>query len=218
MSIKNIYIFSGLGGDERVFQRLDFSEFSTTFIKWKNPQESETIENYASRLLEQITTPRPILIGLSLGGIMAIEIAKQIDTEQVIIIASAKTKNEIPFYYRWDGKLNLQNFIPIEFLKKSNVISDSVLGKTSSSEKQLLKSIFAETDPAFLKWAICKVFCWSNQTKLKNIKHIHGTKDHIFPCLFVRCDLKIKNGGHFLTLKKADEISQNLKDIISSTK
>jgi pimeloyl-ACP methyl ester carboxylesterase len=95
---KELYIFSGLGADERVFQQLDFSGFSTTFIKWIVPQDTETIENYATRLLDQITTTKPTLIGLSFGGLIAVEVAKQIDTEKVILIASAKTKNEIPFY------------------------------------------------------------------------------------------------------------------------
>ena len=96
---KELYIFSGLGADERVFQRLDFSGFSPTFIKWIVPQDKETIENYATRLLDQITTTNPTLIGLSFGGLIAVEVAKQIDTEKVILIASAKTKKEIPFYW-----------------------------------------------------------------------------------------------------------------------
>ena len=79
---KELYIFSGLGADERVFQRLDFPGFSTTFIKWIVPQDKETIENYATRLLDQITTTNPTLIGLSFGGLIAVEVAKQIDLFQ----------------------------------------------------------------------------------------------------------------------------------------
>ena len=92
-----LYILSGLGADEKVFQRLDFSGVSVTFIKWLPSQAEESIGDYASRLLPQITTPHPILLGLSFGGMVAIEIAKQIDTEKVILISSAKTKNEITF-------------------------------------------------------------------------------------------------------------------------
>ena len=90
---KELYIFSGLGADERAFQRLDFSDFSTTFIKWIVPHDTETIENYTTRLLDQITTTKPTLIGLSFGGLIAIEVAKQIDTEKVILIASSLQLN-----------------------------------------------------------------------------------------------------------------------------
>ena len=107
-----IYIFSGLGADERVFQKLDFSDFKTTFVKWIIPQDKETIENYSTRLLAQITTKNPTLIGLSFGGIIAVEVAKQIDTEKVILIASAKTKIE-------------------QYFKTTNMTDEKKLGITS---------------------------------------------------------------------------------------
>ena len=136
-----IYIFSGLGADERVFQKLDFSGYNVTFIEWETPQQNETIENYATRLLPQIKTDKPILIGLSFGGIMAVEVAKQINTEKIILVASAKTKSEIPFYYRWAGKLGLHDLLPSKLLKQSNFITNWFFGTTSAFEQQLLKTI-----------------------------------------------------------------------------
>ena len=191
-------------------QQLDFSGFSTTFIKWIVPQDKETIENYATRLLDQITTTKPTLIGLSFGGLIAVEIAKQIDTEKIILIASAKTKNEIPFYYRFAGLFGLHKLLPTRLLKNSNFITNWFFGTSSTFDKQLLKQILIDTDPTFLKWAIDKVARWTNKTQTKNIFHIHGTSDKILPLSFVKCDLKIKNGGHLMTLNKADELNRIL--------
>ncbi len=148
---KEIYIFSGLGADESVFQKLDFSGFETTFIKWIIPNENETIENYTSRILNQIKTTKPILIGLSFGGIIAVEVAKQIETEKVIIIASAKTKNEIPFYFRFAGQLGLHKLIPTQILKSANFITNWFFGTNSKFEEQLLKEILINTNPTFFK-------------------------------------------------------------------
>jgi hypothetical protein len=141
--------------------------------RWVIPQKRETIENYASRLLSQIITNRPILIGLSFGGMISVELAKQIHTENVIIIASEKTKAEIPLYYRLGGKLRLHRLLPIHLLKETNLFSNWVFRNSSVSDKQLLKSIFTGTNPIFLKWAIDQVVCWRNQIQLENIKHIH---------------------------------------------
>lgn len=209
---KELYIFSGLGADERVFQKLDFSKFNTTFIKWVTPNQNETIEQYATRIIEkQIKTSKPTLIGLSFGGMMAIEVAKQIETEKVILIASAKTKNEIPFYFRLAGQLRIHKLIPTRILKSSNFITNWLFGTSSKFDKQLLKEILIDTDPIFLKWAIEKVALWKNRTQLKNIFHIHGTSDRILPSYFLNSDLKIKNGGHFMTLNKYDELAEILK-------
>ena len=211
---KELYIFSGLGADERVFQLLDFSGFSTTFVKWIVPQDKETIEQYATRLLDQITTTKPTLIGLSFGGLIAVEVAKQIDTEKVILIASAKTKNEIPFYYRFAGQLKIHRLLPTRLLKSSNFVTNWFFGTSSTFDKQLLKQILIESDPTFLKWAIDKVARWTNQTQTKNLFHIHGTSDRILPLSFLKCNYTIKNGGHLMTLNKADELNQILRQQI----
>ena len=214
---KELYIFSGLGADERVFQRLDFAGFSANYIKWitpaptSTPKDNETIEHYASRLLDQITTPKPILIGLSFGGLMAVEVAKQIDTEKVILFSSAKTQTEIPFYYRIAGMLRLHKLLPIRVLKSSNFITNWFFGTDTTFDNLLLKQILLDTDPVFLKWAIDKTACWSNQTPTNNIFHIHGTNDRILPFAFVDCDISIKKGGHLMVLNKSDELNEILK-------
>ncbi|MDD2982024.1 MAG: alpha/beta hydrolase [Crocinitomicaceae bacterium] len=209
---RELYIFSGLGADENVFQQLDFSGFATIFVKWIVPNDEETIENYTTRLLEQIKTEKPILIGLSFGGMIAVEVAKQIDTEKVILIASAKTKKEIPFYYRFAGQLGIHKLLPTRLLKKSNLITNWFFGASSMLEKQLLKQILTDTNPVFLKWAIDKIVRWKNQATTKNVFHIHGTSDRILPFKFVNCDSEIRNGGHFMTLNKSDELNSILQN------
>lgn len=208
---KELYIFSGLGADERVFQQLDFSGLSTHFIEWEVPDKDETIEEYAARLLNQVKSPSPILIGLSFGGMIAVEVAKQIDAGKVLLIASAKTKEEIPFYYRLAGKLGLHKLLPTRLLKKSNFVTNWFFGTTSAHEKELLKQVLIDTDPRFLKWAIDKIVRWANRVRPDKLIHIHGTKDRILPLRFVTCDLKIEHGGHLMTLNKADELTEIIK-------
>jgi pimeloyl-ACP methyl ester carboxylesterase len=209
---KNAYILSGLGADERVFQGIDFFAHKITFIKWIPPLKKETIENYATRISAQIKSTKPTLIGLSFGGIVAIEIAKQIEIEKIILIASVKSKNEIPFYYRIAGQINLHKIFPARLLKSSNFISNWFFSTKSAFDKQLLKRILHETDPKFLKWAIDKIVKWKNTSSIKNIYHIHGTYDKILPIQFVSCNLKIKKGGHLMTLNKVKELNKVLKE------
>jgi pimeloyl-ACP methyl ester carboxylesterase len=208
---KELYIFSGLGADERVFQKLDFSAYSVVFIKWITPIENETIENYASRLLVQITSTRPILIGLSFGGMMAVEVAKLIETKKTLLIASAKTSKEIPFYYRFAGKLGIHKMLSAKLLKSSNFLTNWFFGARTRFDKQILKEILIDTDSVFLKWAIDKIVKWSNKTLPANIFHIHGTSDRILPIKFVNFDVEINNGGHLMTLIKPQQLNDILK-------
>lgn len=211
---KTIYLFSGLGADERVFQCLDFSDFSVVHIHWIKPDKDETIENYASRMLKQIKSNRPILVGYSFGGIMAIEVAKQIETEKIITIASINTKDELPFYFRLTGKLNLHKLIPMGLVKHSNFFTNWMFGAETKFDKELLKQIIHDTDTQFLKWAIDKVLKWNNSIQIKNLTHIHGTKDRILPYRYVTNNITINNGGHLMLLNKSEELNKIIREIL----
>ena len=208
---QDLYLFSGLGADKRIFQKLDLSGFSVNYIEWKIPLKNETIEHYASRLLSQITTPKPTLIGLSFGGIMAIEVAKLIETEKVILISSIKSGNEVPFYYRWMAHTGIHKHIPSRFIKSTNFITNWLFGTVTPFDQQLLKEILGGTNPVFFRWALDRIVHWKNKTLPKNLIHIHGTGDRILPIRFSGSDIVVKKGGHFMTLNKSDEINRILR-------
>lgn len=213
MQPKEIYLFSGLGADERAFQLLDFSGYSHTFVRWIAPEGQESMSQYATRLLAQIKAERPVLIGLSFGGMMAVEVAKQIAVEKVIIIASAKTGQEIPFYYRWAGFLRLHRLVPVRLLKQHNFLANWFFGIESDFDRQLLKQILADTDPQFLVWAIGQIAQWNNRVLLPNLFHIHGGKDRILP--LQACDRVIPGGGHLMALNKAKELNEVLRGVLA---
>jgi pimeloyl-ACP methyl ester carboxylesterase len=173
----HIYTFSGLGADETVFDKLEFPGYAVTYIQWITPLKHETIAAYATRLLVQITTPKPVLIGLSFGGIMAIEAAKLIDTTQVILLASAKTKWEIPFYYRWAGKMRLHTLMPTGLLKRPGFIPNWLFGVESKEEKAVLNKILRKTDPVFLRWRFTRSLAGPMKKYLKTccISTVHAT-------------------------------------------
>ncbi len=208
---KSIYILSGLGADKRIFQRLDLSAYHVTHIEWITPFREETIENYAARLLSQITIPSPVIIGLSFGGIIAVEIAKQIDVGKLILISSAKTASEIPFYFRWAGKLGFHKLLPTRLLKCTNFLINWFFGASSVSDRQLLKQILADTDPIFFKWAIDQIVRWKNKTLPNHFAHIHGTTDRILPVHFVSSDIRVIGGGHLMVFNKSGVLSEMIK-------
>lgn len=215
--MKNIYIFSGLGADSRVFQNMDFSDYNATFVEWLLPiSKSESIQQYAKRITSQIKHTQPILVGLSFGGIMAVEVSKLIEVEKVILIASAKKASEIPWYYRIAGKCKLYNIMPFSLMKNANFVSFWFFGIQSKKEKLLLTNILKDTDAIFLKWAIIQITTWKNQTEPVNYFHIHGTSDRILPIRFINSCTKVDHGGHFMTLNKAQLLTEIVRNEIEN--
>lgn len=216
--MNKIYIFSGLGVDRRVFDNIDFGGLNVEFIDWIPPFKNESLENYADRISRIITTDTPILIGLSFGGIVAVEISKIIKTKQIILIASAKNKFELPKFNQVSGKLKLNKLIPKSVFKKQNFFTNWLFGIETESDKQLLKDILNDTDADFFFWAINEIVTWKNEAIPENVIHIHGNKDHIIPFKNVKADFVIVGGGHFMTVNKAKEIQNIILSLLKPLK
>lgn len=201
--------------DHRVLEQINFGDFKIIHLPWIMPFQKESMKHYAKRMAAQIETPLPIIIGLSFGGMIAVEIAKQISCKQIILIASAKTYKELPSYYRVIGQLGLHHFVPNFLLSHANAISHWFFGTQTARERSLLSVILKETDADFRTWAIDALLSWRNETMPDNIIAIHGNKDRIIPIKNVKVDYTINGGGHFMTVSKAHEMNDLLKSILN---
>ena len=214
-SLKDIYCVSGLGADERVFQKLKLQGYQPIHICWVEPEKQENIADYAKRLTEQIKSDKPILVGLSFGGIIAIEIAKQLDTEKVILISSTKDRREIPFYFKIFRWLPIQRLLPASILLWfGQLLASWFFSLETIDERKLFRAILFDTDAKFMKWAINQVVGWRNELIPNNVYHIHGESDRIFPYKFVKEDFSVTKGGHFMIMNRAEYISQLIEKII----
>ena len=210
------YLLSGLGADGTVFQYLDFEGVEVEYMEWLPPLPKETLPAYAKRMTQKITTPHPILVGLSFGGMVAMEIAKQISVKKVILISSAKERKELPWFYRFSAKLKLQKILPYTLIKRTNGFTYWLFGATSAHEKALLKEIFRKTPTTFLKWAINAILTWKNTEIYTHILHIHGDKDRILPYKNVKDTLCITGGGHSMIVNKAHEIAPLINKFLNN--
>lgn len=212
--MNKVYVFSGLGVDKRVFSTIDFGDLEVEFVDWIIPEKTESLQQYALRISRCIKTEKPVLIGLSFGGMIAVEISKIIRCSKIILIASATNIKELPALYRFLGFLNIHKFIPVRLLKRRNILMDWFFGITSKEERSLLHAILKDTDPFFMRWAFTAVLNWKTKDAAANVFRIHGDKDHIIPLNLVRADYVVKNGGHFMTVNKAEEISAVIKELL----
>lgn len=215
-----IYLFSGLGADERVFRRLDFGSAKTKIVSWKTPKPADDLQSYAQQIVSEQMEDRTdvILIGVSFGGIVAAEVAKIITPCQLILISSIKTRGELPFYYKMIGNLALDEAVFLlsagkifHWLKTANFLTYWFFGIRVKEEKQLLKAILRDTDATFLRWAIHHILRWRNQQILENTVHIHGGQDRILPFCTVKNAIHVEKSGHLMIVSQADTINILLK-------
>jgi hypothetical protein len=203
------YFISGLGADRKVFSKIKLpSGIRIKHIEWIEPLKKESLENYCRRLSAQMNEEDQfIFVGLSFGGIVAIELNKFLPAKQIILISSISTKYELPSRYRIINFLKLIRILPAGVLKFPLQLVYWFFNARSEKEKELLKYYIKHISGNYLKWSLNAVLNWKNKQRPSNLFHIHGTSDRIFPCEKTHADVKIKNGGHLIVYDKANQVS-----------
>lgn len=206
MNIKRIYCIGGLGADKRVFHYLDLN-LPINHVNWINPNFNEPLSEYAKRLCEQIDTKeRFALLGVSFGGMVAMEMLPYISPEKVILISSAANNNQLPYYFKLGRIFPLYSYVGILpfWLMKYMFFTKSLL----------LKQILEETDASYTNWAITRIVNWKTAQSSKKVYRVHGTKDFVIPAKG-KVDYIIPNGGHFMVVDQAKQVSNAINQILS---
>lgn len=208
---QKIYVISGLGADHTVFCRLNLPGFELVHVQWVDPVKHETLTEYAGRLLPQIKDDNPILLGLSLGGMIALEISQLISCKWVVSLSSVTGRSEFPFYYRLAGKLRLNKLMPIGSFSRGNAFNYWLFGAKKKEDKEILNRIFQNADRQFLVWALHALLNLDRQNAngIVNLTRIHGTADLILPIRKKsNYDFIIPKGTHLMVLDQHELVSQ----------
>lgn len=210
------YIISGFGADKRIFQNIDFGDCSPNFIDWKIPLKRESLPSYCERMSAEITQPDPVIIGLSFGGMVAIEIAKQINVSKIILLSSVKTRMELPTSLRLLSYTKLNQLItirPYSFLERWENYN---LGLRTEGQRELVREYRKNIDLFYTNWGIHQIINWQNTQIPKNIFHLHGSSDRIFPAKNIKDAQILEGGGHMMVMNRAAEISAIIKTQLQS--
>jgi pimeloyl-ACP methyl ester carboxylesterase len=213
------YFISGLGADRVIFKNLELPEgIEAVHIDWISPLENESLCSYASRLSQKIDPSQPfILIGLSFGGMLAVEISRFLKPLQLILISSVTKSDQLPRFYRWAGNCGLHKIIPVNFFKQASLMKRLFTTETSE-DKKLLRQMIRKLDPAFIKWALNAIVCWRNPDDPQNYIQIHGSGDLILPLRRLKPTHIIKGGGHLMVVNRANEINRVIGEVLSKGK
>lgn len=214
----NVYFISGLGADERAFQRINLPDrFVIHHIAWKLPLDQESMQAYARRMAEDIDTSRPFsLVGLSFGGMIAVEMNTFLKPVRTILLSSTYTQKHLPLYVQWIGRVRLHRVVPPSRLKRLPAGAHWFFGTKTAAEKNLLNQFLHDADECFLGWAINAVLTWKNRALPPHCIRIHGDCDKVLPH-YRDADALINGGGHFMVLTKAGEISTLLEQYLTPT-
>ena len=210
-----LYFVPGLGVDERLFSKLKLEGYEKKFIKWIPPVKNESLHEYAKRLSTQINTSESFsFIGVSFGGMIAVEMAKTLHPQKLVIISSAKTSDEIPWNLKFFKYIPLHQLFSDGLIRWLSRFNKNRFGIFKEEEKQLFGEMLLSCPIGYLKGAMSMILHWKNKNFPESIVHIHGDTDYLFPIRKILNPIPIKGGTHFMPYHKAEEVEKILLEVL----
>jgi len=215
----SIYLMPGMAASPQIFELIKFpSNFKIIYLTWIKPNLNETLKSYAKRMSILINDINPVLIGVSFGGILVQEISKHIKVKKLIIVSSVKSKVELSLSMKFAKKTGIHHLLPLNWIDDLEKLLLFVFGPSIKARVDTYKKYLSERDPDYLKWSINQIVNWKQIKYDKNIIHIHGEKDKVFPLNYLERNknfITIKNGTHATILRDSNWFSKNLPLIIN---
>jgi pimeloyl-ACP methyl ester carboxylesterase len=204
-----LVLLPGLGADHRLLepQRAIFPQLLVP--EWLPPRPRESLSEYASRMAATLPADRPLVLGgVSLGGMVAHEMARHVRPDAVVLIASCRTGRSVRAVFRWLRPLLSR--VPawgVRCVKPLAPLASGLLGGTREFRKDLL-TMFRDADCRFMSWAVGAILNWRPQP-LEGVPvfQIHGARDRLIPASLVQADEIIHDGGHLINLTHAEQVN-----------
>lgn len=210
-----VYCLTGLGADSSVFELLQIN-YPKVCIEWIPSYKWESMASYAWRLCAQIDASKPfVLLGVSFGGMLAVEMNKYIQPKQTILITSLARRGELPLWIRLIAKTKLNRILPSFLFGSNPKWLILFFGIKSERGKKLVTKIAKKSDRVLTQLSIDKVLTWDNEWLPENLLRIVAANDRLLPNSKGVEAFGIKGAGHFAIVENAEEISVQVDKILS---
>jgi pimeloyl-ACP methyl ester carboxylesterase len=196
-----IHLLPGMGADGRMFPDAWRTLENSSIIEWPTYDGERSIAALAKRVLaEHSIQAEDTIVGCSLGGMVACEIAKMKPVSSLVLIGSAITKNEISSLLSILHPLI--DFTPLTFLQRC-------AAKLPADAAQM----FSASDPGFIRAMCCAIFEWDGLTEVpSNLVRIHGRRDLVIP---VPSGIQhILDGGHLISMTHSQDCVRIIRNEI----
>ncbi|MFD2098270.1 alpha/beta hydrolase [Flagellimonas iocasae] len=212
----HVYLMPGMAANPSIFDgiQLPVDIFETHVLSWFLPEKGMDLEHYAQEMCAKIKHPNPVLLGVSFGGMLVQEMAKIIQTKKVIAVSCVKTKDELPKRMIFAKYTKVHKLLPTGLVNNVELLAKYAFGETVTKRLDLYEKYLSVRDKHYIDWSIDQIVNWKQTKPPKNLVHIHGERDAVFPIINIKNCITVKNGTHTMIIHRAKWFNENLPAII----
>ncbi|NJY62363.1 alpha/beta hydrolase [Salinimicrobium sp. CDJ15-81-2] len=212
----HVYCMPGLAANSTIFENINLpaEKFMIHWLDWLLPKPKESLVDYAARMCKMVKHEKPVLMGVSFGGIIVQEMAQLMEVQRLIIISSVKTENELPRRMKFARCTKVFKVLPTSLARHVDTFEKLAVGDFAKKRAVLYKKYLSITDTRYLDWAIEQMVCWERKEPYKSVIHIHGDKDEIFPYRYIGDCITVPGGTHVMIINRFRWFNEHLQEII----
>jgi pimeloyl-ACP methyl ester carboxylesterase len=208
----HVFLISGLGADARAFDRVNLDGYEVTHLNWLIPERGETMNQYAQRLAEPMNgKANSVVIGVSLGGMLASEMTTFLPDMRAILISSIKSPEERSLILKAGRVFPVHGLVPVSFMKRMSFLWTYAKRKYPEEDVKHMIQMFRETDSRFLRWGMMNAPRWKGRGDASRISHIHGDRDLMFPIGRIRGCEVVQGGTHLMVYQRGEEVTRLIR-------
>lgn len=214
----DVHLIPGLGADSRLFGRLKLPGHTPHYHEWPVIGDRPALRDYAQELASRIDkSVRHVLIGVSMGGMVAQEMAAITHPLRTIIISSWKGPHEMPMHLRLLRGTHAEKLLTPAFMKRVMPVVRYQMGLETPEDIALFDAFTAAMPLAQLRIQIAAVLGWEGPVQpVQGLVHIHGDYDRLMPISPIKGAEVIRGGGHFMVFNRAIEVGSAVYKALSS--
>lgn len=213
-----LILLPGLAADHRLFGREVAAIPGAEAPEWLEPKRRESLRDYAARWGEKLDLREPAVIaGLSMGGMVALEMAKAHGALRVGLIASCRSPGVVSAALKAVERAGqpLPNAV-IEFFKPA-AGGFVGRGRIDPGGRSLLVEMVRSCPVTFLRFAGRAIMEWPGcEDPGVPVRHIHGNRDWVISHRKVRADVVVPGGAHVLNMSHPEEVIGFLRGLMVS--
>jgi pimeloyl-ACP methyl ester carboxylesterase len=214
----HLYLLPGLGADGRLFDRIDFGAHGAHRIDWPAMPEGSSLRDYAEVLARRVDTNQAhALVGVSMGGMVAQEMALITRPARTIIISSWKGPQEMPMPVKLLRGTHAEKLLTPVFMKHALPMVRWQMGLETKADNDLFDAFVAATPLEQVRVQTAAVLGWEGPAEpVAGLVHIHGDHDRLMPISPIKGAEVIRGGGHFMVFNRAIEVGSAVHEALSS--